>query len=90
MRCMMFFPIESSVSGMFPFLVHTEYGLIYSAIRTQHESTVSELYRLLSRKRNHGSAFPSIDLEDVEREPSFEEFEEWKRQLELGVGYATI
>jgi hypothetical protein len=75
---------------MFPYPLLTEYGLMSSAIRGQHESTVSELYRLLSRKRNHGSAFPAIDLEDVEKEPSFEEFEEWKRQLELGVGYATI
>ena len=75
---------------MFPHHSLTEYGLMSSAIRGQHESSVSELYRLLSRKRNHGSAFPAIDLEDVEQEPSFEEFEEWKRQLELGVGYATI
>jgi hypothetical protein len=87
---MMLCPIESSVSGMFLSHVLTEHGLMCSAIRGQHESTVSELYRLLSRKRNHGSAFPAIDLEDVEKEPSFEEFEEWKRQLELGVGYATI
>lgn len=62
---------------------------MYSAIRTKHESTVGELYRLLSRKRNHGSAFPDIDLEDIERDPSFEEFDEWKRQLELGVGCVT-
>jgi hypothetical protein len=75
---------------MFPHHVLIVYRLMSSAIRTQHESTVSELYRLLSRKRNHGSGFPAIDLEDVEKEPSFEEFEEWKRQLELGVGYATI
>jgi chromatin modification-related protein VID21 len=58
-------------------------------IRAQHESSVSELYRLLSRKRNHGSAFPSIDLEDVGKEDSFEEYQDWKRQLELGVGYVT-
>jgi len=70
--------------------VSTKSGLISSSIRNQHESTVSELYRLLSRKRNHGSAFPDIDLEDVEQESSFEEFDEWKRQLELGVGYAGI
>ena len=70
--------------------VLTKYGLMSRAIRIQHESTVSELYRLLSRKRNHGSAFPDVDLEDVERESSFEEFDDWKRQLELGVGYAGI
>ena len=63
---------------------------MFSAIRNQHESTVSELYKLLSRKRNHGSAFPDVDLEDVEQESSFEEFDEWKGQLELGVGYAGV
>lgn len=50
---------------------------------------MSELYGLLSRKRDHGSAFPSIDLEDVEAETSFESLEDWKRSNKLDIKYVA-
>ena len=54
-------------------------------LRNKHESTLGELYHLISRKRAHGSAFPSLDLEDVGLEDEFGSFEEWKSNNGLGI-----
>ena len=58
-------------------------------LREKHESTLGELYRLFSRKRAHGSAFPSIELEDVGVDDGFGSFEEWKHNNGLDIEYVV-
>lgn len=64
-----------------------QYTHVHRELREKHESTLGELYHLYSRKRAHGSAFPSIDLQDVGSDDGFGSFEEWKHNNGLDIEY---
>lgn len=59
-------------------------------LREKHGSSLGEFYHFYSRKRPHGSAFPSIDLEDVGLEDGFGSFEQWKLSAGLDIEYVFI
>lgn len=65
------------------------YTNVRRELRDKYESTLGDLYHLFSRKRAHGSAFPSIELEDVGVDDGFGSFEEWKYNNGLDIKYVV-
>lgn len=59
---------------------------MFRQLRREHDKALEELYTLLSRKRPHGTAFPAVDLGDIDRDETFAELAEWKRSNDLDIG----